>query len=556
MSFMRAGILIFLAVCAQHKSSFAAISKPQKAQQLLSYNPATKKFVLDSRCLVEISKLRGQVIVVSAVGDARIGKSTTWNLIRHFWNENSLQTFQETFETGDTTVPVTHGVWASIIPAKTPDECNVILLDVEGLNLGDDAVTTHLSMFTALVSSAVHIFARDLVQNHVLDFLYFISRLTEMIFPDERFDNFPHLGVIVRGALETPPGYTLDEYIHDFILSLDNEDGMQNQRETIGKYFSRDKISSNQIPYVQDITIFKDMRKLKNTDFHRVILSLVKQFQKYPPKKSLKGDRLMDGKSLAGFVTELFHAMNNNSWMDFNDAYRMLESQICAEAYDKIISPVLDGTASKIGANLENTVAEFKTKCALQEEVESARKKLLTAKKKADEIEETKRKAAKEKQLRENVETEMEIAHDEWEKEMENKDVKLSQGIEEREQLKMRNKKLEEDSERKSQQISQLQSQQKQQGGDGGSVEKFFGSLVGSALATAAYYYGGQRVKVGTHRSTSWSSWRTNPSCKKSPVAVHARELFGGTCRSCSKTVSRGQVPCAYTPGPGCSKDD
>ncbi|KAJ7376401.1 hypothetical protein OS493_034924 [Desmophyllum pertusum] len=93
----------------------------------------------------------------------------------------------------------------------------------------------------------------------------------------------------------------------------------------------------------------------------------------------------------------------------------------------------------------------------------------------------------------------MEIARDEWEKEMENKDVKLSQEIEEGEQLKMRNKKLEEDSEHKSQQISQLQSQQKQQGGDGGSVEKFFGSLVGSALATAAYYYGGQRVKGRAH---------------------------------------------------------
>ena len=173
MSFLRACVLVFLAVCVL-KNSLATIFRPQKAQQLLEYNFKTKQFVLDSRCLVEISKLRGPIIVISAVGDARIGKSTTLNLIRHFWNENSLPAFDETFATGNTATPVTHGVWASIIPAKTPDESNAILLDVEGLNVADDAVTTHLSMFTALVSSAVHIFTRDMMQNHVLDFLYFI----------------------------------------------------------------------------------------------------------------------------------------------------------------------------------------------------------------------------------------------------------------------------------------------------------------------------------------------------------------------------------------------
>lgn len=172
MSFLRACVLVFLAVCVL-KNSLATIFRPQKAQQLLEYNFKTKQFVLDSRCLVEISKLRGPIIVISAVGDARIGKSTTLNLIRHFWNENSLPAFDETFATGNTTTPVTHGVWASIIPAKTPDESNAILLDVEGLNVADDAVTTHLSMFTALVSSAVHIFTRDMMQNHVLDFFVF-----------------------------------------------------------------------------------------------------------------------------------------------------------------------------------------------------------------------------------------------------------------------------------------------------------------------------------------------------------------------------------------------
>ena len=487
MSFLRAYVLAFLVVCVL-KSSLATNLKPQKAQQLLEYNIETKQFVLDSRCLVEISRLRGPIIVVSAVGDARIGKSTTLNLIRHFWNENSLEDFHQTFETGDTKVPVTHGVWASIIPAKAPDESNAILLDVEGLDLGDDAVTTHLSMFTTLVSSAVHLFARDTMQNHVLDFLYFISRLTEMIFPDERFDNFPHLGIMVRGALETPQGYTLDGYIHDFILSSDNNDRMEEERKTIGKYFSRDKISANQIPYVQDITIFKDKRKFRNTDFHKVILSLVEQFKKSPQKKSLKGGRLMDGESLAVFVKELFHAMKNNAWMDFNDAYLMLERQICADAYGKIVRPVLDKKASKIGAELKNTMTEFTTKCTLPEEVETAKKELLAARQRAAEIEELNERAAEQEKLLKEAETEMKIAHDKWQKDLKDKEEKLSEEVDKREQLQMRNKRLEEETALKSQQ-AQLQLQRAQASRGGSGIERFLGTVLGTALGN--YFFGG-----------------------------------------------------------------
>ena len=521
MRFLRAWILAFLVVCTL-KICLAAISRPQKAQQLLKFNNETKTFVLDSRCLVEISKLRGPVVVVSAVGDARIGKSTTLNLVHYFWDENIFKPFYETFDTGDTKVPVTHGVWASIIPAKTPDDSNVILLDVEGLNLGDDAVTTHLSMFTALVSSSVHMFARDVVQNHVLDFLYFISRLAEMIFPDERFDNFPHLGVVVRGALETPPGYTLDEYVQDFILGLDNDDGMREQRQAIGKYFTKEKISANQIPYVQDITIFKDIPKLRKTDFYEVILSLVKQFKKSPPKNSLKSDRLMDGESLARFVKELYHAMNNNSWMDFNNAYRMLEGQICAQGYEKIVRPVLDKSAGEIGTNMQKTMAEFKSNCALEEDVEAARKELLEAKKRATEIEEAKQRMEDEEKLREKIENEMEIAQEKHEKEMKNKNEKLGQEVEQREQLQTRNKRLEEENERKSRQISELRSKRTQ--GGGGDGEQFLGAAVGAGLATAAYLFSDQRLKQDVtllphseydNLCLSGVSWKWNKTAKQ-----------------------------------------
>lgn len=475
----------------------AGIAEPKKAKQLLAYNPDTKKFVLDSSCLVEISKLDAPITVLSAVGNVRIGKSTSLNLIRHFWDENNIEAFDETFETGNTKEAVTHGVWASIIPAKSPDESNTILLDVEGLNLGDDAITTHFSLFTALVSSGVHIFAHDTVQNHVIDFLYNIARLTELIFPDKRFTNFPHLGVVLRGSLVTPQGYTLDDYIREFLLSTDNTDGKNKEREKIGEYFSRDKISANQIPYVQDVAIFKDMRKLRRDKFYDVVRSLEKQFKNCPPKSSLEGKRLMDGESLAKFVKDLFHAMNDNAWLDFYDVYLTFEGKICAEAYEKIVKPGLKGTASEISGSLEDKVALYATKCALTEKVESAREDLLAAQEKARKIEESKRKADEEKEQREKVEKQIKIDQEKWEKEREEKNKRLREEAERKEEAERQKKMLQSENNRMSQYIHKLQDklQSQRKGGGGGGFEQFVGSALGAGLAAGAYFFSDQRLK-------------------------------------------------------------
>ena len=496
MNVLRAGVLVFLAVSTL-KSSFAGIGKPKKAKQLLTYNYDTKEFVLDANSLVEISKLDAPIKVLSAVGDVRIGKSTTLNLIHHFWDEDSPhdQPFDEVFETGSTTNAVTHGVWVSILPGKTPDESNAILLDVEGLNLGDDAVTTHFSLFTALVSSGVHVFARDLVQNHVLDFLYHIARHTEFIFPEKKLDNFPHLGVVMRGSLETPQGRTLEEYVQNFILGMDNTDSKNSERKVISKYFSRDKISATQIPYVQDVTIFRDMRKLlRKSDFYPVIQLLRKQFKKCPPKSSLEGSRLMNGESLALFVKDLFQAMNKNAWIDFYDVYQTFEGRICTEAYGKIVKPVLNQSASEISESLEKKIAMFATKCALKEKVESARDDLVAAEKKAREIEEMKRKKEEEEEKREEVETEMEIAKEKWQQENEEKEENFRKEVEKREVLEREKKIMQTDLNRMSQYLGKLQAKD-QGGGGGGGFEQFLGAAFGAALAAGAYFFSDQRLK-------------------------------------------------------------
>ena len=137
---------------------FASNAQGEPARLLLKFNKTRKTFELNQTALVELSHLQRPVRVIAVVGDARIGKSTTMNLISHLWTKVNRNKLEEIFETGDTLDPVTHDVWCHIIHDERGG--NVVLLDVEGTNLSDDALTTQLSMFTALISSGLNVLDR------------------------------------------------------------------------------------------------------------------------------------------------------------------------------------------------------------------------------------------------------------------------------------------------------------------------------------------------------------------------------------------------------------
>lgn len=70
--------------------------------------------------------------VISAIGEARVGKSTTLNFVRHILNCDGKHEaeIEEVFETGDSLKPVTYGIWMSVCEKES-----IVLLDVEGTNL-------------------------------------------------------------------------------------------------------------------------------------------------------------------------------------------------------------------------------------------------------------------------------------------------------------------------------------------------------------------------------------------------------------------------------------
>ncbi|XP_031574742.1 uncharacterized protein LOC116308465 [Actinia tenebrosa] len=369
-----------------------------KAVPLLSYNEITKKFELNSAGVALISSLAKPIQVTSAVGDARVGKSTSLNMVHHLWNETKDNNFKEIFETGSTFVPVTRGVWISVIHGK--ERMERVLLDVEGTDLGNDAVTDHLSIFTALMSSGMTFFMKDAVKTHAIDFLYRVSRLSEHIFKDEAIKYFPRLRVVLRGALDTPDGIRMDEYVKDALISPTWKDGSDDKRKAIGKHFPRDHIEVSTIEALQNRKIFKNFDLLsKNAEYMLSIHQLANDLNKFHIKKTLSGG-MMDGATLAELAIKLTETMNSGKWLDFGNVYLMVEKHLCDRRYKEIVQPQIGGNSTLIKRFLEVGFLKYEQECALKDYVNATKSELKRIANMKEELEEKQRKLEKETKKR------------------------------------------------------------------------------------------------------------------------------------------------------------
>ncbi|KAJ7380209.1 hypothetical protein OS493_010922 [Desmophyllum pertusum] len=325
-------------------------------------NKERKIFELNRAVLEEISQLQRPIRVIAVVGDSRIGKSTTLNIISHIWTGVNRSYVEEIFKTGDTLDPVTHDVWCHVIRDERGG--SVVLLDVEGTNLGNDAVTTHLSMFTALVSSGLNVFVREM------------SRLSDLVFPNISLENFPKLQVVIRDALNGPGGgRTIEDYTRDSIVEPSFQESMQEERKAIAKHFPRNQIAVSQIPLVTR-ELFKDFEQLRKSDYWNEMKQLVGKFKEFPIKKTFGGNPI-DGPGLVELAVRLAETMNADSWLDFANVYDAVEKNICKRSHVKQIEPLFALTkADEIEAKIEDALEAFKMECELQSEIADARKDL------------------------------------------------------------------------------------------------------------------------------------------------------------------------------------
>ena len=334
-----------------------------------------KTYELVKDALEELSKIDRPARVFAAVGNARIGKSTMLNLMTNMLDErNRSDSVEGIFETGDSFEQVTRNVWMHIIPQPRGENGSVVLLDVEGFNLGEDAVTKHLSMFTAMMSSCLILFVDNYLGNNDINFLYEISRLSDLVFPNKTdLTNFPKLHIVVRSNLKSPK--EIESYVRGKLFRSDKNGNTQSKASIIERYFARNNIAVSQIPIVSDPKILHDLSKLRKSSHWSSFDKLVSRLMEYHEKRIIEGSPV-DGQALVKLAEEVVKAMNEGSWENFGDVYLTLEKFICRRSYEKYIKPVLLEDWRVIEDMMMEKMDDLRKECFLKSELEGAMKEL------------------------------------------------------------------------------------------------------------------------------------------------------------------------------------
>lgn len=340
------------------------ISSCRAANQLVGYN-ASGKYHLHESALREIEELPSPVLVLSAVGDARIGKSTFLNMVGLHWDPSARSDTVQ-FEVGDTGRACTRGLW--IHTRRLPEGGSLVFVDVEGANLGNDAVTKQLSALTALISSYILLFVRQVVSNSALEFLYHTTKLGKM-FPDS--NKFPHLGVAIRDALKLDPTFPdRQSEVAYAITSPTHKDENDEMRKVIAAVFPPHKISAFEVAY-QERGQLKNLQDLKTGPYFDSIQKVVSQLKKTMPQKLTPVSGMaMCGGDLVQMIRKLFTALDNGDITTLEPAYVRLEKQMCDSYYSEWITPVMSMSEDEFLRNEQHHLNEFAKQCKIDSYVE------------------------------------------------------------------------------------------------------------------------------------------------------------------------------------------
>ena len=380
-------------------SGFVIVTEAQQAKILLrsvSNKSSPNAFELNPDVLKEISQMEPPIRVIAAVGNARVGKSTFLNLVGHILDEKRTSSvIEEVFKTGTLMKAVTRDVWAYVIHQK---EGSMLLLDVEGTDLGDDTVTDRLSMFTAMMSSRLNVFAVNFVGNADTDFLYRMARLSYLVFKDKNIlDHFPKLQIVLRTNLGSDGDYNFEE-----IISGETHKGKEDKMETIYQFFPKDSIAVTRIPYVHNAAqLFRDQNVLENSSAWKAFKTAIEKIKESPKKKTFEGSSI-DGEALSDLAERLVQIMNNNSWEYFGNVYETWERDICRKSYKEHIEPVLKRrTSIKIQDEMIEALDKFKLVCNLQGEIDHAKEELKRTARDKREFEEQEHQRKEERRIQE-----------------------------------------------------------------------------------------------------------------------------------------------------------
>ena len=367
------------------------------AYQLLSYDK-DKKFRLHDPALEVLKELPAPVKVLAAVGDARIGKSTFLNMAYLHWDRSYPLRGNLPFEVGSTTQACTRGVW--IYVRRLPEGGSLVFVDVEGTQLGDDAVTEQLSALTAVMSSLIILFVREVVNNAALHFLYHTTKLGKM-FPES--ERFPLLQVAIRDPLNLSSDFSSrhEEVVHS-LTNPNHDDPNDNVRREIASVFAPTRISACEVAFQERKQLEKLQCLQRGPYFDSVQCTLAYIKTIIPPKLTPQGME-MSGEDLVEMLQSLFRALENGDIAVLESAYERLEKQMCEKMFQVLIEPLLSMNEDEFLSNEQQYLENFEKQCKVKaylchvQRVIEAKKSNIAAEKERKRAEEERKRAEEER---------------------------------------------------------------------------------------------------------------------------------------------------------------
>ena len=361
-------VLAIVALLALTASSCSA----ESGKQLVSINETSGEYQLNESTLSVIEELPGPILVLAAVGDARIGKSTFLNTVYLQWDPMLPKSGTRPFLVDGTAKACTHGVWIYI--HRLPEGGSLILVDVEGDNLGNDVVTEQLSALTAVMSSYIILFVHQMVKNKDLEFLFHTAKLGKM-FPDS--DNFPHLGVAIRDPLDLDQTFVdrSSEVAH-WLTSPTHGDGNDKMREEICAVFPQTVITAFEVENQ------KNLQELSSGPYFDSVKKISSHLKKIIPSKATPTRRKMEmsGRNLAEMIRQLFTALKNGDITALENAYERLEKQMCDTHYSEWIAPLLEKNDDEFMSTEQHHLEEFAKRCKIDSYIRHITQEIKTKK--------------------------------------------------------------------------------------------------------------------------------------------------------------------------------
>eukprot|EP01083_Nonionella_stella_P033044 90472_1 len=233
------------------------------------------KYCADDNALNFLSESEGPYKIISVMGQARKGKSTTLNSVISTLIDHDVTPFA----TSSDIDPCTHGIWMYIVPKcacnTDKDQCDdqrnekdcidsdysFILLDIEGSDTAKNDVTLRYASIATLLSSKIFLFVHESLYAHDIDHINDIETFRTAMsnqninFPFDELD----LGIIIREPLGDFSGGKLTEKINELFQAFSgiNLNESSTLLDTTLPVFALDSLGNHR-NYKRDINIISD----------------------------------------------------------------------------------------------------------------------------------------------------------------------------------------------------------------------------------------------------------------------------------------------------------